>query len=105
MCLTRRFPCPQSTFTKRKNGLLKKAMELSVLCGADVALVCFDEKGRLFEFGSSSAAAVLARHARGGVAPAQRKCNADVRAGRGVAHSLAHFLSFLDACRLWVAMH
>jgi len=43
----------QVTFTKRKNGLLKKAMELSVLCAADVAVVIFNNSnGKLFEFAS-----------------------------------------------------
>uniref|UniRef100_A0A804R3P4 MADS-box domain-containing protein n=1 Tax=Zea mays TaxID=4577 RepID=A0A804R3P4_MAIZE len=31
----------QVTFCKRRNGLLKKAYELSVLCDAEVALVVF----------------------------------------------------------------
>ncbi|VAI09160.1 unnamed protein product [Triticum turgidum subsp. durum] len=44
----------QVTFTKRRNGLLKKAYELSLLCDAEVALVIFSGGGRLFEFSSSS---------------------------------------------------
>lgn len=43
----------QVTFSKRRNGLLKKAYELSVLCDADVALIIFSSKGRLYEFSSS----------------------------------------------------
>ncbi|XP_039169290.1 agamous-like MADS-box protein FUL-L [Eucalyptus grandis] len=31
----------QVTFSKRRNGLLKKAFELSVLCDAEVALIIF----------------------------------------------------------------
>ncbi|PIN00701.1 hypothetical protein CDL12_26795 [Handroanthus impetiginosus] len=41
------------TFSKRRNGLLKKAYELSVLCDAEVALIIFSQKGRLYEFSSS----------------------------------------------------
>nr|AAQ03227.1 MADS box transcription factor [Elaeis guineensis] len=44
----------QVTFAKRRNGLLKKAFELSVLCDAEVALIIFSSRGRLFEFCSSS---------------------------------------------------
>ncbi|PHT87128.1 MADS-box protein SOC1 [Capsicum annuum] len=43
----------QVTFNKRKNGLTKKAYELSVLCDAEVAFIIFSHKGRLFEFTSS----------------------------------------------------
>uniref|UniRef100_A0ACD6A5C6 Uncharacterized protein n=2 Tax=Avena sativa TaxID=4498 RepID=A0ACD6A5C6_AVESA len=44
----------QVTFAKRRNGLLKKAYELSVLCDAEVALIIFSTRGRLFEFSTSS---------------------------------------------------
>uniref|UniRef100_K4AHA0 MADS-box domain-containing protein n=1 Tax=Setaria italica TaxID=4555 RepID=K4AHA0_SETIT len=40
----------QVTFSKRRNGLLKKAFELSVLCDAEVALVVFSPRGKLYEF-------------------------------------------------------
>ncbi|KAF5761194.1 putative transcription factor MADS-type1 family [Helianthus annuus] len=38
----------QVTFAKRRNGLLKKAYELSVLCDAEVALIIFSNHGKLF---------------------------------------------------------
>ncbi|KAK3443363.1 hypothetical protein EUGRSUZ_B03516 [Eucalyptus grandis] len=44
----------QVTFAKRRNGLLKKAYELSVLCDAEVALIIFSHRGKLYEFCSSS---------------------------------------------------
>ncbi|CAN8300049.1 unnamed protein product [Cochlearia groenlandica] len=43
----------QVTFAKRRNGVLKKAYELSVLCEAEVALIIFSNRGKLFEFCSS----------------------------------------------------
>ena len=44
----------QVTFCKRRNGLLKKAYELSVLCDAEVALIVFSTRGKLYEFSSTS---------------------------------------------------
>ncbi|MED6124564.1 hypothetical protein PIB30_060033 [Stylosanthes scabra] len=44
----------QVTFSKRRNGLLKKAHELSVLCDAQIALIIFSQSGRLFEYSSTS---------------------------------------------------
>lgn len=37
------------TFLKRKNGLMKKAYELGVLCGAEVAVIVFAGNGKLYE--------------------------------------------------------
>jgi hypothetical protein len=44
----------QVTFSKRRNGLLKKAFELSVLCDAEVALIVFSARGKLYEFASTA---------------------------------------------------
>ncbi|CAA7049877.1 unnamed protein product [Microthlaspi erraticum] len=44
----------QVTFAKRRNGLLKKAYELSVLCDAEIALLIFSNRGKLYEFCSSN---------------------------------------------------
>ncbi|KAJ4848700.1 hypothetical protein Tsubulata_043140 [Turnera subulata] len=52
-----------------RNGLLRKAHELSVLCDAGVAVLIFSQRGRLFEFSSneycssSSAVGVAKKHA------------------------------------------
>nr|BCL01228.1 MADS-box protein SOC1b [Gentiana triflora] len=43
----------QVTFSKRRSGLIKKAYELSVLCDAEVALIIFSQKGKLYEYSSS----------------------------------------------------
>ncbi|KAF0903544.1 hypothetical protein E2562_027971 [Oryza meyeriana var. granulata] len=40
----------QVTFSKRRNGLIKKAYELSVLCDIDIALLMFSPSGRLNHF-------------------------------------------------------
>ncbi|CAN4098010.1 unnamed protein product [Withania somnifera] len=39
----------QVTFCKRRNGLLKKAYELSVLCEAEIALIVFSTRGRFYQ--------------------------------------------------------
>ncbi|XP_057794379.1 agamous-like MADS-box protein AGL104 [Salvia miltiorrhiza] len=52
----------QVTFSKRRNGLIKKAYELSVLCDVDVALIMFSPSGRVSIFsGNRSIEEVMAR--------------------------------------------
>ncbi|CCJ30146.1 unnamed protein product [Pneumocystis jirovecii] len=36
----------RTTFSRRRNGLLKKAYELSVLCGIDITVLIFDTKNK-----------------------------------------------------------
>nr|AZZ09259.1 SHATTERPROOF variant 1.2 [Primula vulgaris] len=43
----------QVTSCKRRNGLLKKAYELSVLCDAELALIVFSNRGRLYEYANN----------------------------------------------------
>lgn len=52
----------QVTFSKRRNGLLKKAFELSVLCDAEVGLIVFSSRGKLNEFSSSSMKKTIDRY-------------------------------------------
>ncbi|XP_055835687.1 MADS-box protein FBP24 [Solanum dulcamara] len=40
----------QVTFSKRRAGLLKKTHELSILCDAQIGLIIFSTKGKLFEY-------------------------------------------------------
>lgn len=54
----------QVTFSKRRNGLLKKAYELSVLCDAEVALIIFSPRGKLYEFASTSMQETIERYLR-----------------------------------------
>ncbi|KAL8161444.1 hypothetical protein V2J09_012933 [Rumex salicifolius] len=44
----------QVTFSKRRGGLVKKAHEISVLCDAEVALIVFSNRGKLFEYSTDS---------------------------------------------------
>ncbi|RZC26100.1 MADS-box transcription factor ANR1 isoform B [Glycine soja] len=43
----------QVTFSKRRNGLLKKAKELAILCDAEVGVMIFSSTGKLYDFASS----------------------------------------------------
>jgi len=43
----------QVTFSKRRNGLLKKAKELSILCDAEVGLIVFSSTGKLYDYSST----------------------------------------------------
>ncbi|KAK6939678.1 Transcription factor, MADS-box [Dillenia turbinata] len=53
----------QVTFSKRRNGLIKKAYELSVLCDVDICLVMFSPSGRVSVFsGNKSMEDILARY-------------------------------------------
>ncbi|KAF9609766.1 hypothetical protein IFM89_018214 [Coptis chinensis] len=40
----------QVTFSKRKNGILKKAREIAVLCDAEISLVVFSNTNKMTEF-------------------------------------------------------
>ncbi|XP_019170411.1 PREDICTED: agamous-like MADS-box protein AGL61 [Ipomoea nil] len=51
-----------TTFTKRRQGLFKKASELCKRCNAEAAVITFSLAGNAFAFGHPSVNAVLARH-------------------------------------------
>ncbi|KAL0421669.1 UNVERIFIED_CONTAM: Agamous-like MADS-box protein [Sesamum latifolium] len=64
----------QVTFSKRRSGLLKKAHEISVLCDADVGLIVFSTKGKLFEYATDSCMErILERYERYSYAERQLK--------------------------------
>ncbi|XP_057469543.1 agamous-like MADS-box protein AGL11 isoform X1 [Actinidia eriantha] len=52
----------QVTFCKRRNGLLKKAYELSVLCDAEVALIVFSSRGRVYEYANNNIKSTIERY-------------------------------------------
>ncbi|XP_073135467.1 agamous-like MADS-box protein AGL11 isoform X1 [Henckelia pumila] len=52
----------QVTFSKRRNGLLKKAFELSVLCDAEVALLIFSPSAKAYQFSSHDIHRTIARY-------------------------------------------
>ncbi|XVF64142.1 hypothetical protein PTKIN_Ptkin09bG0144000 [Pterospermum kingtungense] len=53
----------QVTFSKRRNGIIKKAYELSVLCDVDIALIMFSPSGRVSLFsGNKSIEEIMERY-------------------------------------------
>ncbi|XP_021888090.1 MADS-box transcription factor 23-like isoform X3 [Carica papaya] len=54
----------QVTFSKRRNGLLKKAKELAILCDAEVGVMIFSSTGKLYDFASTSMKTVIERYNR-----------------------------------------
>ncbi|KAG6519728.1 hypothetical protein ZIOFF_023235 [Zingiber officinale] len=44
----------QVTFSKRRNGIIKKAREISILCEAQVSVVIFSSSGKMSEYCSPS---------------------------------------------------
>ncbi|KAK1422098.1 hypothetical protein QVD17_24983 [Tagetes erecta] len=50
------------TYSKRRNGLLKKAKELSILCDAHVGVMIFSDTGKLSEFSSTSMNSMIQRY-------------------------------------------
>ncbi|WRX15296.1 Transcription factor [Theobroma cacao] len=52
----------QVTFSKRRNGLLKKARELSILCDAEVGLIIFSSTSKLYDYASTSMKSVIERY-------------------------------------------
>ncbi|OQU93352.1 MADS-box transcription factor 50 [Sorghum bicolor] len=88
----------QVTFSKRRNGLLKKAFELSVLCDAEVALVVFSPRGKLFEFASGSVQKTIERYRTYTKDNASNKTvQQDIEQVKADAEGLAKKLEALDA--------
>ncbi|XP_058093174.1 truncated transcription factor CAULIFLOWER D-like isoform X1 [Magnolia sinica] len=52
----------QVTFSKRRNGLLKKAFELSILCDAEVGLIIFSATGKVYQYSSQDINRTVSRY-------------------------------------------
>jgi pheromone receptor transcription factor len=55
----------QVTFSKRRSGLFKKAAELCILCGAEVAVIAYSTHGNVFCFGHPDVETVVNRYLSG----------------------------------------
>ncbi|PWA86401.1 AGAMOUS-like 23 [Artemisia annua] len=54
----------QVTFSKRRSGLFKKASELSILCGVEIAIVVFSPAKKAFSFSHPSVDMIIDRYIR-----------------------------------------
>ncbi|KAG2318537.1 hypothetical protein Bca52824_011750 [Brassica carinata] len=87
----------QVTFSKRRNGLLKKAFELSVLCDAEVALIIFSPTSKLYEFSSSSIAKTIERYqSQVKEFGSNHKRDADSQQARGETYGLTKKIEQLE---------
>ncbi|KAI9139138.1 hypothetical protein BKA69DRAFT_1030795 [Paraphysoderma sedebokerense] len=68
----------QVTFHKRKNGLLKKAYELAVLCECEMAVIIFNSQGKLVEYCSGKSMDRLLDRYESHTDARESKTNADV---------------------------
>nr|AIZ95436.1 MADS40 [Apostasia odorata] len=87
----------QVTFSKRRNGLLKKARELAILCDAEVGLIVFSSTGRLYDFTNTSMKSVIERYNKAkedhGVSP---NANSEIKVWQKEAVSLRQQLHNLQ---------
>ncbi|KAI3838493.1 hypothetical protein MKX03_013257 [Papaver bracteatum] len=58
----------QVTFSKRKGGLFRKASELSIVCGVDVAIIVFSPAGKAFACGHPTPDHIIDRFLNNGEA-------------------------------------
>ncbi|KAL9170191.1 hypothetical protein ABFS82_04G128200 [Erythranthe guttata] len=56
----------QVTFSKRRTGLFRKASELSVLCGAEIAILVQSPANKIYSYGHPSVETLLHRYQTGG---------------------------------------
>ena len=71
--------CLQATFQRRKNGLMRRAMELSVLCGCDIAMFMFAPNDRLLQYTSSDMEGLLNKYSQRCQEAHETRTNQDVR--------------------------
>ncbi|KAL8056585.1 hypothetical protein ABFX02_04G128200 [Erythranthe guttata] len=56
----------QVTFSKRRTGLFRKASEISVLCGAEIAILVQSPANKIYSYGHPSVETLLDRYQTGG---------------------------------------
>ena len=89
----------QVTFSKRRSGLFKKASELSILCGVEIAIVVFSPAKKAFSFGHPSVEMITDRYLRENL-PSSSNTSLLMEAHRNVKiHELNRQLTHVDSQR------
>ncbi|KAB1225627.1 Agamous-like MADS-box protein AGL16 [Morella rubra] len=91
----------QVTFSKRRNGLLKKAKELSILCDAEVGVIIFSSTSKLSIIASTSLKSVIARYKKAKEAGEDHQHNSasEVKLWQREATALRQQLQSLQECQ------
>ncbi|KAL7099023.1 hypothetical protein ACP275_09G056000 [Erythranthe tilingii] len=66
-------------FSKRRNGLIKKARELSVLCDVDVAAIFFSKRAKLYEYCSTDRMAQVLQQYQSRVESEKNVCDTETK--------------------------
>lgn len=82
----------QVTFSKRRVGLFKKASELCILSGAEIAIIVHSLGKRVFSFGHPTADSVVDRFLSGGDEPRENS-------GAVVANTRDYNRHYSDVCK------
>ncbi|XP_047949551.1 agamous-like MADS-box protein AGL61 [Salvia hispanica] len=83
----------QVAFSKRRGGLFRKATELSILCGVEIAILVKSPAGKLYSFGHPSVDALINRVAP---SPAAKRRLPYGNDGGLQLHQLEQLLNSLD---------
>ncbi|KAI6683246.1 hypothetical protein NL676_029159 [Syzygium grande] len=80
----------RTSFTKRRQGLFKKASELCTLTGASAAVVVFSNTDRLYSFGNPSVEEIISDYPR---------CEGDVMSPMGLKELVDWLEKQHDSCK------
>ncbi|OIT04292.1 agamous-like mads-box protein agl11 [Nicotiana attenuata] len=86
----------QVTFCKRRNGLLKKAYELSVLCDAEIALIVFSTRGRVYEYSNTNIKATIERYKKATAETSSAYTTQELNAQKCKSIHLIHAYALLE---------